>query len=130
MNDFNLDDIESLLEGELEKNTSRISENETKEANKETVQKHEINIKQEIAQLTKKKKDAGFNRVGNGNINKSVNSVIGFKRAKLIFESEDRNPTDAKLNEYLMMIGEELLYAAQRNSELRALIKNFGIPKP
>ncbi len=130
MNNVNFDELDNLLGNHLEENTARIAVNETKEANKASVQKKETNAKADIAELTKKKKTASMKRLGNANINKSENSVIGFERAKLIFGLEERQPTDAKLYEYLMLIGEELLYASQRNPELRALVKNFGIPKP
>ncbi|WCI65284.1 hypothetical protein [Pseudomonas aeruginosa] len=130
MTGFNLDDIEGILANNLEENSSRVTVNETKEANKTVVQSKEKSATDEIAELTNKKKDASFGRVGNGNITKSYHSEIAFKRAKLVMQLDERNPPDAKLNEYLMMLGEELLYAAQRNPELAQLVKNFGIPKP
>ncbi|EMM2241322.1 hypothetical protein E6W26_29170 [Pseudomonas aeruginosa] len=130
MNNFDMDELDNILGGHLEENTARIAVNETKEANKASVQKKENNAKADIAELTKQKKTASFKRNGKGNINRSENSSIAFERAKLIFELEERTPTDSKLNEYLMIIGEELLYAAQKNTELRAFLKNLGIPKP
>lgn len=130
MKGFNLDDVENILEGHLEENTARIAVNETKEGNKVEVEEQEKSTVAKIAELTKQKKKASFSRVGNANINRSNQSDIAFSRARLIMELEERKPTDAKLNEYLMLIGEELLNASQKNSELKKLIKNFGIPKP
>jgi len=130
MKGFNLDDVENILEGHLEENTARIAVNETKEGNKVEVEAQEKSTVAKIAELTKQKKKASFSRVGNANINRSNQSDIAFSRARLMMELEERKPTDAKLNEYLMLIGEELLNASQKNSELKKLIKNFGIPKP
>jgi|GEM_PF-6256909 len=130
MKGFNLDDVENILEGHLQENTARIAVNETKEGNKVEVEAQEQSTVAKIAELTKQKKKASFSRVGNANINRSNQSDIAFSRARLVMELEERKPTDAKLNEYLMLIGEELLNASQKNSELKKLIKNFGIPKP
>ena len=115
MKGFNLDDVENILEGHLEENTARIAVNETKEGNKVEVEAQEKSTVAKIAELTKQKKKASFSRVGNANINRSNQSDIAFSRARLMMELEERKPTDAKLNEYLMLIGEELLNASQKN---------------
>lgn len=130
MNNFDMDELDNILGGHLEENTARIAVNETKEANKESVQKKEKATKSNITDLTKGKKDASFKRTGNRNINKSDNLDIAVERAKLVFELEERKVTEASLLSYLALIGEELLHSSQKNSELRAFLKNLGIPKP
>ena len=129
-NNFNLDDINDLLGGELSNNTARIAVNEVKEANKEVVANNTSNIENKIAELTERKKQASTKYTGNGNITISEKSNLAAKRGELLFLLDDRKPKTANMNAYFMMVGEELFYLASQNPEMEQLLKNLGIPKP
>lgn len=126
--ELNLDDISSLLEGELESNTARISVNEVKEANKATVVQLDQSLDAQIAELTELKRKASPDYQKAGNITISEKSRLATDRAELMFQQDDRHvPSYSRMVEYLMMVGEELIYLSRKNPELKALVDNMGI---
>lgn len=130
MTAFNLDDIGSMLDDELEQNTARIGVNEVKEANKSIVQQEETSIETKIEELTLAMKSASTKWTKVSNINVCEKSALAAERGMLMFQLDDRAVKFAPMAKYFMMLGEELFYLASKNPEIAQLVKNLGIPKP